>query len=204
MQRRCHAHKQRPALAPRAAAKIRHQRFANVDRQRQHIMPGTLAANQQLAGPPVDVVQLDRGDLADDAARASRTTTGSRNPVGRPVRRRSQLKPAASHRRRLKAPRQRAITQIGNRRDRPHQRRVDQPHQMQEAQKRPQRAREIPRARHAALRAFARPGTYSHPPLRAAPARARPDPPDQPGTAAQPGDTHHGTVCSAKRRSTRR
>ena len=47
--RRGHPQEQRPALAPRAAAKIGHQRFTNVDRQRQHVLPGALAANQQLA-----------------------------------------------------------------------------------------------------------------------------------------------------------
>jgi hypothetical protein len=62
--RRCHPQEQRPALAPRATAKIRHERLADIDGQREQILPAAIAAHEQLAATPVDVVEPDRGDLA--------------------------------------------------------------------------------------------------------------------------------------------
>jgi hypothetical protein len=45
--RRGHAHKQRAALAPRAAAQIRHDRFAEIDGQQQLVITAALPADQQ-------------------------------------------------------------------------------------------------------------------------------------------------------------
>ena len=43
LERRVHPQEQRPALAPRTAAKIGHDRLADINRQRQHVMAATLA-----------------------------------------------------------------------------------------------------------------------------------------------------------------
>jgi hypothetical protein len=55
---------QRAAPAQWAAAKIGHDRLADIGRQRQRVLAAALAVDQQHPGPPVDVVQGDRGDLA--------------------------------------------------------------------------------------------------------------------------------------------
>ena len=56
--RRHHPQEQRPAPAPRAAAQIRHQRLADC---RQHVLPAALAADQQLAAAPVNIVEPEPG-----------------------------------------------------------------------------------------------------------------------------------------------
>ena len=86
-----HPQEQRPALAPRATAKIGHHRLAHIDRQRQHVLPAALAVHEQLASAPVDVVQARSRRPPRRAAPAATTATGSRNRAGRPAVRRSQL-----------------------------------------------------------------------------------------------------------------
>ena len=88
LERRGHPQEQRPALAPRTAAQIGHQRLADIDRQRQHVLPAALAANEQLARAPVDVIELRARRPRRRAAPAAPATTGSRSRAGRPVRRR--------------------------------------------------------------------------------------------------------------------
>lgn len=61
---RGHPQKQRPALATWSATQVRHDRLADIGRQRQHVLAVALAVEQQHPGPPVDVVQDDRSDLA--------------------------------------------------------------------------------------------------------------------------------------------
>ena len=51
-------HEQRPAPCLRPAVlEIGDQRLAHIDRQRQPLHAVPLAANEDLAGPPVDVIQ---------------------------------------------------------------------------------------------------------------------------------------------------
>jgi len=45
-------------------AEIGHQRLADIDRQRQYVLPAALAANEQLAVTPVNVIEPEPGDLA--------------------------------------------------------------------------------------------------------------------------------------------
>jgi hypothetical protein len=40
------------------------ERLPDVDRERKLFVPTSLAADHHLPGAPIDVVQLDRGDLA--------------------------------------------------------------------------------------------------------------------------------------------
>src|ERR1039458_5219630 len=61
---RRHPQEQLPALAAGAAAKIGHDRLADIDGQRQHIVTAALAANEQLAATPVYVIEPQPGDLA--------------------------------------------------------------------------------------------------------------------------------------------
>lgn len=45
------------------AAQVGGQRLADLRRQRQSILTARLAADNEFAGPPVDVAQLQTGDL---------------------------------------------------------------------------------------------------------------------------------------------
>ena len=74
-------------------------------------------------------------------------------------------------RRRLQAPRQRAIPQIRDRGQRPHQRRLDPPCQMQIAQERAQRGHQIPRCPTRCASGTRASGTCSHRLRRAGPAQ---------------------------------
>jgi len=62
--RRGHPQEQRPTLAPRATAKIGHQRLADIDGQRQHVVTAALAADEQLAAAPFNIIELEPSDLA--------------------------------------------------------------------------------------------------------------------------------------------
>ncbi len=63
LKRRGHPQEQRPALAPGATAKIGHDRLADIGRQRQHVVSAALSVNNKLPAPPVDILELDGGDL---------------------------------------------------------------------------------------------------------------------------------------------
>jgi hypothetical protein len=55
-----------PAVAVRpAVAQPRDDRLADVDRERQPLLAAALAADHEFARAPVDVLQSQRGDLAD-------------------------------------------------------------------------------------------------------------------------------------------
>src|SRR5690349_16828562 len=62
---RClHANKHPPRFAcGTIQAQIRTERFADVDRQGHAVVYQTLAADQDLAGPPIDVMQLQSNDF---------------------------------------------------------------------------------------------------------------------------------------------
>jgi hypothetical protein len=98
--------------------------------QRQNIVTAALAANEQLAVPPVDVIEAQPGDLPRPQPKPRQQQQQDREitPADQsaPITASQQL----LHRRWLQAARQRAIPQIGDRRDRPHQRHLDQPRQM--------------------------------------------------------------------------
>ena len=53
-----------------AVAEIVDQRLANINRERQPLVPILFAANNQLAGTPVDVCEFELGDLARTQAEA--------------------------------------------------------------------------------------------------------------------------------------
>ena len=146
---------QRAAPGLRSAAKIGHQRLADIDRQRQAVKPRALAVHDDLAAPPIDIVERQRGDFAGaqskphhqqqdrvvaPADRASPVTTGQ------------QL----SDRDRVKAAWKRAIAQIRDPRHRPPKRSLDQPGHVQVAQQRTQALGQLARPGDAALRALAR------------------------------------------------
>ena len=64
-QRRVRVQEHRSAEPARAAVtQVVGQRLTSIRCQRQPIDPGTLAANHQLARPPVDVLEVQPGDLA--------------------------------------------------------------------------------------------------------------------------------------------
>ena len=82
---RGHPQEQLPAPAARATAKIGHDRLADIDGQRQHIVTAALATNEQLAATPVDVIEPRSRRPPRRAARAATTATGSRSHAGRPT-----------------------------------------------------------------------------------------------------------------------
>ena len=64
-ERRAHGQEHMQVAAHWATlAQIVDQRLANIGRERQPLVAVTLAAHDQLAGTPVDVRQLELGDLA--------------------------------------------------------------------------------------------------------------------------------------------
>ena len=121
---RVHPQEQRPALAARATAKVGHDRLADIDRQRQHVVTAALAANEQLAATPVEVIEAQRGDLPGAQPEPRQQQQDRVSHAGRPDRRLSQLANSLLHCCRFQATRQGAIAQIRDRRDRPHQRRA--------------------------------------------------------------------------------
>ena len=54
--RRVDPQEHRATLALATAAQIRHQRFADIDRQREHVQTIALPADQDLTSPPVHVL----------------------------------------------------------------------------------------------------------------------------------------------------
>ena len=84
LQRRCHPQEQRPTLAPRAAAQIRHHRLTDVHRQRQHVLPAALAANRAARRRASRRPRAGSRRPRRGAAPAARATTGSRSRVARP------------------------------------------------------------------------------------------------------------------------
>jgi hypothetical protein len=117
-------------------------------------MAVSLPANQQLASPPIHILKLDRADLPSaqpqpDQQQQDRVITPADHPP--PVTARQQ---PGDHRR-LQAPRQRAVPQIRDRGQRPHQRRLDQPRHIQIPKQRPQALDQLPRAGNVAPRALA-------------------------------------------------
>ena len=70
-----------PSLAPGSAAKVGHDRLADIGRQRQRVLTTALAMDQQRPGPPVDVVQSDRGDLTGDITQ-SKSSPHDRSRAG--------------------------------------------------------------------------------------------------------------------------
>jgi hypothetical protein len=118
-------------------------------------VPAAFPANKQLPAPPVDILELDRGDLPGAQPEPHQQQQDREvAPANQPAPIAAGQKPSDYGG--IEAAGQRAITQIGDRRDRPHQRRFDQASQVQVAQKRTQRAHEISGSRHAALGALAR------------------------------------------------
>ena len=64
--RRQHPHEHAAACGARgtAAAQVSDDRLADISRQRQPLLATALAAHDELAGPPVEVVEPKRGHLA--------------------------------------------------------------------------------------------------------------------------------------------
>jgi len=58
-------------------AEIGHQRLADIDRQRQYVLPAALAANEQLAVTPVNVIEPEPGRPRLRAARAASASARS-------------------------------------------------------------------------------------------------------------------------------
>jgi hypothetical protein len=56
--RRAHSQEHPPELARAATLQIRDQRLADIDRQRQPVVPVALPAHEDLARPPVEILEL--------------------------------------------------------------------------------------------------------------------------------------------------
>ena len=54
----------RDALTPRSSTKVRGQSFANVGEQRQMVHSPAFAADDDLAGPPANVVKFEGDDFS--------------------------------------------------------------------------------------------------------------------------------------------
>jgi hypothetical protein len=83
-----HEHRSVLGCGGSAPAQVTLDRFADVHGQRQLLGVVALAAHPQLAGPPVDVVQAQRGDLTGAQAQPDQheqdrevTSTPARTPV---------------------------------------------------------------------------------------------------------------------------
>jgi hypothetical protein len=144
--------------------------------QRQRLDPASLAANDQLSAPPVQILEPDRGDLArpqpqPDHQQQDRVIT----PADRPPPVTASQKPL--DRRRVQPAWQRAVAQVCDARHRPLQRHRDQPRDVQVAQQRAQHRHQIPRASDAASRALTRQKRAHirrHQPRQVKPARSQP------------------------------
>jgi hypothetical protein len=137
-QRRALGQEHRPTEPTRpTVAQIVHQRLANIVRQRQHVLPGALPADHDLRRPPVDIIELQPGDLA------------STQP--QPGQQQHDRVVATTDRRRAIAAIQQPLHLVGSkpareilrpasdRRHRRRQRLRDQPQHMQEPQQSPKR-----------------------------------------------------------------
>ena len=150
-----HPQEHRPELARAATLQIPDQRLADIDRQRQPVQTVALPANDQLTTPPVEILELHRGNLPGaqpepHQQQQDRVIPPSDRPP--PVAAGQQ----AAHDPRLDPARQGPIPQIRHAGNRPHQRRGDQPRHVQIPQQRPQAGHQIPRSRHAPPRTLTR------------------------------------------------
>jgi hypothetical protein len=139
-----------PALAVGTAVlEPRRDRLADVDRERQPLLAAALAADDQLACAPVDVLKSQPGDLSD-ALPQPRQQQQDREVAapdrGRPVAAAQQPRDGV----RVKRLDQGRQAPLGDRRDGDSELAIDQPLQMQEAQQRPQSGDRDLRRGHAA------------------------------------------------------
>ena len=138
-----------------ANAQIRDERVADVNRQRHPVLPVTFAVYQQLARPPIDVVELDRGDLPGAQPQPPEQQQDHQIPASDRAlgiaARQHRSDPLGRH-----PLRKRPAPQIRDVRHRPHQRRLDQSRHVQIAQQRPQLRRQIHRPGHRPPRALSR------------------------------------------------
>ena len=188
--------------ARRPALQIADDRLADIDRQRQPLVPAALAADDELAGAPVDVVELRARRPRRRAAPAAPATAGSRSRAGRPS--------AADRSWPAAAPTAAGSSPRGSERSRRSatagtahsKRRRDQPRQMQVAQQRAQPATPAPSRRPRCASGTRAPRTCSRPRRSTAQARARRAPALAPGTAARPA--HNGPAPCARSARARR
>ena len=115
----------------------------------------TLAAHQQLTRPPIDIVKLDRRDLTGPQPQPGeqqqhREIASADQPLPITCREHPGDRPGSQPLRQRPAP------QVSDLRNRPHQRRVDQPRDMQIPQQRPQVRGQVHRAGHRPPRALPR------------------------------------------------
>jgi len=118
-------------------AKVVHDRLPGIDRQGQPVDPRSLAVNHDLARPPIDVVERQRGDLA-----ATQPQSGQQHQ-DRVIAAPGRCRPITTVKQPRHLPdRQRAREILPPPRDRRHrlgERLGDQPVHVQEPQQRPQR-----------------------------------------------------------------